>query len=136
MSLTVKSPISSQSVKKEPALYDVMKILKSQESKLVAISIKLSIHENKTDSIMVKLDELTLNISNLRNEKLRTQIPDNTLRLCVNSLDILMCNNCTNPDIRSLVCEVHELITKSNNTVIFNVVEEPNNSELSLVKLA
>lgn len=66
MSLTSKSPVSSQSVKKEPTLSDVMKILKSQDSKLVAISTKLSIHEDKTDSIMTKLDELTLDISNLR----------------------------------------------------------------------
>lgn len=48
-----------QSVCQKGAYIHVMKILKSQKSKLVAISTKLSICENKTDLIMTKLDELT-----------------------------------------------------------------------------
>lgn len=62
MSSTTNSPLSSQSVKKEPTLSDMMKILKSQKSNLVAISTKLSIRENKTDSIMAKPDELPVDI--------------------------------------------------------------------------
>ncbi|XP_050531542.1 uncharacterized protein LOC126900110 [Daktulosphaira vitifoliae] len=135
MSLTAKSPVSNKSSKKEPTLSDVIKILKSQESKLVTISTKLSMHENKTDSIMVKLDELTLDISNLRkeNNELKSQI--DTLQLRINSLETSMCNNGTNPDMKFLVHEVQERITKSKNILIFNAAEEPNNSELSPAKL-
>lgn len=42
-----------------------------------------------------------------------------------------MGNNVTNPDIKSIVHEIQERITKSNNILIFNAVEEPNNSDLS-----
>lgn len=134
--LTVKSPVSSQPVKKEPTLSDVMKILKSQESKLVAISTKLSIHENKTDSIMAKLEEFTVDITNLRKENSELKSEIDTLRLRVNCLGTSTGNSGTNSDLKTLVREVYERITKSNNIVIFNAIEEPNNTESSPVKIS
>jgi len=68
MSKAVKSPIHSQFVRNEPTLSNVIKILKSQETKLVTISTNLWIYENKTDSIMAKLEELTLDMAGLRKE--------------------------------------------------------------------
>lgn len=79
-----KTTTPSQSVKTEPTLSDVIKILKSQDSKLIAISTKLSTQENKTDVIMKKLEEYTLDIANLRKENCELKSQIDTLRVCVN----------------------------------------------------
>jgi hypothetical protein len=75
MHKNLESPVSSQTVKTEPTLSGAIKILKSQDTKLIAISTKLSVNENKTDVITTKLEELTSDIANLRKENcdLKTQ---------------------------------------------------------------
>jgi chromosome segregation ATPase len=137
MSKVNKSPIPNLPSKNEPTLTDIMKILKSQDNKLSTISSKLIINENKTDVIMIKLEELTSDIAKLRkeNEELKTQI--DTLRTRVNVLDTSTNNrNGKDLDLQTILLEVHERTEKSNNIIIFNVEEELTNSETNPVNRA
>lgn len=123
-------PVSSQSIRTEPTLSNIIKMLKSQDSKLVSISTKLSIHENKTDALLSKVGELTSDILNLtkENDELKTQI--DSLKVRVNSSDTsLSNNNSTGTDSQTIAHEAHKRIEKSNNIIMFNIKEGPVDSQ-------
>lgn len=113
---TAKSPVLSQSNKTEPTLSDIIKILKSQDSKLAAISTKLSVQEKKPMCLLLNWRN-SQGILPIKERKWWNKISDSHFT-----------GTCTGSDVKTLVREVHGRIEKSNNIVIFNANEEPINN--------
>lgn len=122
MSKLTKSPIQSQTSKIQPSLLDIMNSLKTQDGKLTSITTKISIQENKTDSIINKLENLTYEIANLREENKTLKTELDTLRKRVDSLDASTKVTTINPDF-NIIHEVQERMEKSKNIIIFGVNE-------------
>lgn len=123
MSKLTKSPIQGQNSKTEPTLSDIMKSLKTQDSKLTSITTKISIQENKTDSIINKLENLMHDIANLREENKTLKSELDTLRKRMDSLDASTKVTTVDPDFK-LIHEVQERMEKSKNIIIFGVNED------------
>lgn len=123
MSKLTKSPIQVQNSKTEPTLSDIMKSLKTQDSKLTSIATKISIQENKSDSIINKLENLMYDIANLREENKTLKSELDTLRKRMDSLDASTKVTTVDPDFE-LIHEVQERMEKSKNIIIFGVNED------------
>jgi hypothetical protein len=68
MSKLTKSPLQSQTSKIQPSLSDIFNPLNTQDGKLTSIATKISIQENKADSIITKFENLMYEVANLREE--------------------------------------------------------------------
>lgn len=123
MSKLTRSPKHGQSTKMEPTLFDIINSLKIQDGKLTSRATKISIQENKTDSIINKLENLTHDIANLREENKTLKAELDTLRKRVDSLDASTKVTNVDPDFK-LIHEVQERMENSKNIIIFGVNED------------
>lgn len=100
-----------------------MNSLKTQDGKLTSIATKISIQENKTDSIIYKLENFMNEIANLREKDKTLKSEPDTLRKRIDSLYTSNKVTTINPDF-NLIREVQERIEKSKNIIIFDVNED------------